>query len=100
MRILERKDIVRSLRIEVEKAGSQSAWAEKHGPDRSYANGLRGKRRPAETIIKALELRIVVVSDQHMPLDGTIGGVVGSFDMLRTRRLNRAVRRACEAPDG
>ena len=33
MRILEQKDIVQLLRSEVEKAGSQIAWAKKHGVD-------------------------------------------------------------------
>jgi hypothetical protein len=62
MRILEQKDIVQLLRAEVEKAGSQTAWAKKHWIDLAYVNGvLHGARRPSERIIRALGLRTVVL---------------------------------------
>ena len=52
------------LRFEVERAGSQTAWAKKHSLDRTYVNRvLRSVKPPAEGIIRALGLRIVVVSD-------------------------------------
>jgi len=65
MRVLEQKDIVQLLRCEVEKAGSQAARAKKHGVDRSRVNKvLQRQRAPTESIIRALGLRIVVVSDR------------------------------------
>ena len=64
MRILERKDIVKLLWIEVEKAGSQTAWAKKNGIDRSHVNKvLHYAKPPTENIIHALGLRTVVISD-------------------------------------
>jgi DNA-binding phage protein len=64
MRVLEPKEIVRLLRAEVKKAGSQEAWAKKAGLQRTLVNKvLRGKRQPTESIILALGLRIVVVSN-------------------------------------
>jgi DNA-binding phage protein len=65
MRVLEQKDIVQLLRREVKKAGSQAAWAKKHGVDRSRVNkALQHASAPTESIILALGLRIVVVSDE------------------------------------
>jgi DNA-binding phage protein len=64
MRILERNDIVRLLRIEVEKAGGQTAWAKKHNIDRTIISKvLNGGRAPTKKIISALGLRIVSVAD-------------------------------------
>jgi DNA-binding phage protein len=64
MHILEQKDIVQLLRFEVERAGSQTAGAKKHGLDRTYVNRiLRSVKPPAEGVIRALGLRIVVASD-------------------------------------
>ena len=64
MRILGQKDIVQLLRFEVERAGSQRAWAKKHGVDRPKVNRvLRSVKPPTPSIIRALRLRIVVVSD-------------------------------------
>jgi DNA-binding phage protein len=64
MRILEPKDIVRLLRIEVEKAGGQTVWAKRNGINRSITNKvLRGDRAPTRSIIRALGLRIIVVAD-------------------------------------
>ena len=65
MRILERKDILELLQSEVEKAGGQSAWAKRHRVERTNLNkALRGVISPPESIIRALGLRIVVVSDR------------------------------------
>jgi hypothetical protein len=64
MRILGQKDIVQLLRFEVERAGGQAAWAKKHRVDRSLVNKvLQNARPPTESVIRALGLRIVVVSD-------------------------------------
>ena len=64
MRILEQKDIVQLLRFEVERAGSQRAWAKKHGLNRPNVNKvLHSAIPPTGSIIRALRLRIVVVSD-------------------------------------
>jgi hypothetical protein len=63
MRILEQKDIVELLWFEVERAGSQRAWAKKHGIDRPLVNKvLHSAMPPTGGIIRALGLRIVVVS--------------------------------------
>ena len=63
MRLLERKDIVKLLWIEVEKAGSQTAWAKKNGIDRSHVNKvLHHAKPPTGNIILALGLRTVVIS--------------------------------------
>ena len=62
MRILERKDIVQLLRTEVEKAGSQTAWATKNGIDRGDVNRvLHGAMQPTGSIIRALGLRKATV---------------------------------------
>ena len=64
MRILGQKDIVQLLRFEVERAGSQAAWAKKHRVDRPKVNRvLRSVKQPTPSIIRALRLRTVVVSD-------------------------------------
>jgi hypothetical protein len=64
VRILEEKDIVELLRIEIEKAGSQLAWAKKAGVNRTIANKvLHAAKRPGAKIIRALGLRTVVTSD-------------------------------------
>jgi len=64
MRILERKDIVKLLWIEVEKAGSQTAWTKNNGIDRSHVNKvLHYAKPPTDKIIHALGLRTVIISD-------------------------------------
>jgi hypothetical protein len=48
MHIIERKDIVRRLSIEVQKAGGQTAWANKNGPNRTDLNKvLHGVKPPS-----------------------------------------------------
>jgi DNA-binding phage protein len=64
MRILEREDVVQLLRIEVEKAGGQTAWAKKHKIDRTVISRiLNGARGPTKKIIRTLGLRIVFVAE-------------------------------------
>jgi DNA-binding phage protein len=64
MRVLEPKDVVRLLHEEIERAGSQTAWAKKARVNRTEVNKiLQGRKPPTETILKALKLRTVIVSD-------------------------------------
>jgi len=64
MRLLEQNDIVQLLRSEVEEAGGQTAWAKEHGLERTAVNKVMHRGRPpTEDIIRALGLRIVVISD-------------------------------------
>jgi transcriptional regulator with XRE-family HTH domain len=64
MRVLEVEDVIRLLRSEVERAGSQSAFAKKAGVDRATISrilgGYRASLRPK--IIRALNLRTVFVA--------------------------------------
>lgn len=61
MRVLEPKEIVQLLQVEVKKAGSQTAWAKAAGIDRAFVNYvLQGRRPPTENIILALGLRRAV----------------------------------------
>ena len=60
--VIDNRGVVRLLRTAVKKTGSQSAFAARMGLERSHLNGvLNGKRPPSESIIKALNLRIVYV---------------------------------------
>jgi hypothetical protein len=46
------------------KLGAKRAWAKKHGLDRTIVNKVMHRARPpTEGIIRALGLRIVVISD-------------------------------------
>jgi hypothetical protein len=57
MRTLDNKDVVRLLRLEVQRAGGQSSWARRERIDRTMLNRvLLGRRPPTEGIIKALKL--------------------------------------------
>jgi hypothetical protein len=57
MHMLDDKDVVRLLRWEVERAGSQSAWARRERIDRTLLNRvLCGQRPPTEKIVRALKL--------------------------------------------
>jgi hypothetical protein len=59
---LDDDDVVRLLRIEVEAAGSQSAFAKKHGLGRVSINKiLTGARSPPKSVITALKLRRVYI---------------------------------------
>jgi hypothetical protein len=58
--LLRIEDIIVMLRAEVERAGSQAAWARKtgvNGPDLSCT--LTGKRPPTKDILRALNLKKV-----------------------------------------
>jgi DNA-binding phage protein len=55
--LLDRSDIVRILRDEVERAGGQSSWARKQGIDRTLLGRvLRDQKSPSKEIIRALRL--------------------------------------------
>jgi transcriptional regulator GlxA family with amidase domain len=60
LRPLELEDVIELLRSEVERAGSQSAFAKKAGVDRATVNRvLRGRLAPTQKLIDGLNLRIV-----------------------------------------
>ena len=59
------EDVVRLLRDEVERAGSQAEWARRTGVDRTSLNGaLSGRKRPTKDILKTLKLEKVVAYKQ------------------------------------
>ena len=59
--LLTEDDVLRILRAEIAKAGSQIAWASQMSVGRTIVNGmLRGKRRPQPKVLTALGLKIVV----------------------------------------
>ena len=61
MRLLDQKDVIRLLRSEVKREGSQNAWAKKYGVAPSAISMvLSGDRPPNEKIVSALKLRRVV----------------------------------------
>jgi DNA-binding phage protein len=60
---LSLKDVIQLLRAEVERAGSQSAFAKKAGVNRATVNRvLRGRLPPTPKIIRALNLRLAFLS--------------------------------------
>jgi DNA-binding phage protein len=62
MKFLDLKDVIRLLRSEVERAGSQTAWARKTGNARVTINRvLNNQQAPTKKIIRALKLRMVFV---------------------------------------
>jgi DNA-binding phage protein len=66
VRIFEQEDVLALLRAEIERPGSQSAWARKTGADRSFLNRiLKGHWHPTKAIIEALGLRLAAVSDDR-----------------------------------
>jgi DNA-binding phage protein len=65
---LEMEAVICLLRVEVERAGGQAAWAKKAGVDRTIVNSiLKGRRLPTKKIISALNLRTVFVSKPRPP---------------------------------
>ena len=55
--VLKLNDVLRLLRREVQRAGSQSEWARRAGVNRTYLNKvLKGIKPPSPKIIKALNL--------------------------------------------
>jgi len=62
-RLLNVKDVMRLLRSEVKRAGSQRAFARKAGVNVSVVSKtLRGIVLPSEKILSALDLRVVYLS--------------------------------------
>jgi hypothetical protein len=62
-RLLNVDDVVRLLRSEVKRAGSQRAFAKKAGVNVGVVSKtLRGLVRPSEKILNALKLRVVYLS--------------------------------------
>jgi len=67
--LLDQKDVVRFLRLEVHRAGSQKKWANKNGVTQSLVSMVLSGDRPLNNkIIRALKLRRVVV---YVKLDRT-----------------------------
>jgi hypothetical protein len=64
IRILKQEDVVQLLWREVQKAGTQTAWAKKNGVDRAELKRvLHRSKPPTQAIIRALGLRTVIVTD-------------------------------------
>jgi hypothetical protein len=56
--IFDEEDVIRLLRVEVEKDGSQAAFARRRNVERMYINAiLRGKRPVTKTVANAIGLR-------------------------------------------
>ncbi|HEY6676439.1 MAG TPA: hypothetical protein VIZ87_06600 [Terrimicrobium sp.] len=63
--LLRIEDVIRLLRDEVERAGSQAEWARRTGVDRTSLNAaLSGRKYPTEDILKILNLEKVVAFEQ------------------------------------
>jgi hypothetical protein len=63
-RLLNPEDVIRSLRSEVKRAGSQRAFARKAGVNVGVVSKtLRGIVLPSEKILSALKLRVVYLSN-------------------------------------
>lgn len=60
-RLLSTEDVIALLQAEIKKAGSQSAWAQQTGVNRSSLNlTLTGRRPLHKNLLKALDLDRVV----------------------------------------
>jgi plasmid maintenance system antidote protein VapI len=60
IRLLDDKEVVRLLRLKVERAGGQKAWAKKARINRTMVNKVINGQRPLTPgIIRALRLRKV-----------------------------------------
>jgi DNA-binding phage protein len=71
-RVFELKDVISLLRSEIKRAGGQAAWARQTGISRTMLNKvLNGHKSPTMTIIAALKLRLVFVSDPNPPKRAT-----------------------------
>ena len=56
--ILDEEDVIRLLRVAVERDGSQAAWARRHSTDRPNVNAMLSGRIPVSKIVAdALGLR-------------------------------------------
>jgi hypothetical protein len=62
--VFDDADVVRLLKAAVEREGSQTAFAKRHGVERTRLNGiLRGKLPVGRPIAKALGLRRVYTAE-------------------------------------
>jgi hypothetical protein len=62
--VFEEHEVVRLVRLAVEREGGQSAFAKRHGVDRVFINMiLNGKRRVSDSVAKALGLRKLFVAE-------------------------------------
>ena len=60
--VFDEDDVVHLLRAAVEREGGQSAFAKRHGINRTYVNMiLNGKRSVGKFVAKALRLRKVYI---------------------------------------
>src|SRR6516162_10212270 len=90
--LLDQKDVVRLLRLEVNRAGSQKKWAKKNGVTQSLISMvLSGDRPPNHKIIRALKLRRVVVYER-------LAGPAHPSARHRGARVVDTVRRQRKAP--
>jgi len=61
--ILDLEDVIRLLRSEVERAGSQRAFARKAGVNHAVVSRTLSRQRlPNEELLRALKLRVVYFS--------------------------------------
>jgi predicted transcriptional regulator len=64
MHKLDNKDVIRVLRLEVERGGGQSSWARRERIDRTLLSKvLSGRKPPTKEIIRALKLCNVYALD-------------------------------------
>jgi len=57
-RIVQRAEVARRIRVAIQQAGSQRAWAERVGVSPVFiCNVLQGKRAPGPKVLAALGLR-------------------------------------------
>jgi hypothetical protein len=62
LEVFDKKGVVRVLREEIKRAGSQDAWAKKSGVDRTNVNRvLKGRRSFSRAMLDALGLEIAYV---------------------------------------
>jgi hypothetical protein len=65
MRAFDQNDVIRLLRSEINRAGSQKEWAKKNGVVPSMISMvLTGDRPPNKKILSALNLRRVIVFER------------------------------------
>ena len=63
--IFENADVIRLLGAAIEREGSITAFAKRHGLHRTDVNNILNGRRPVtSSLVKALGLRKVYVADQ------------------------------------
>ena len=68
MLVLDENDVVLLPKAAIEQEGSISAFAKRHGIERSYlSNVLNGKRAVGSPLVRALGLRRVFAPPQESP---------------------------------